>query len=276
MDALLAVISHDYFWLSFAPVSFLGVGFWLLFFDRARKQEDPLVLLYLALGAGVLSALLFLIWQDVLHIGAPDVSWGNLIAGAFLEELCKVILAIAVMEMVKARFHTVAGGVVYGFAVGLGFALAENILYLAAVYDTQAFTPTFWLAFQGRFWTSTILHGLTTALFGLYYAGAYLAKTVHKQELESPLRVFFVPPSWYSFTQIISLHVTRRHLLLSHHPTLHGHTARAVLLEGVLVCSFVHIIYNVGMQTGRVEFSFLLALLGMFFLRRKVEKVSHL
>lgn len=34
------VFTHEYFWLSFLPISFLGVGFWLLLFKTQNTLED--------------------------------------------------------------------------------------------------------------------------------------------------------------------------------------------------------------------------------------------
>lgn len=277
------VFLHEYFWLSFLPISFLGVGFWILFFERERKQKDPLILFFLALDAGMLAAMSFAFFGD--RIGLENF-WFKIIG----EEFFKMTFAIVAMEMLKRRFHTVGAGVVYGFTIGLGFALAENVVYLTNTYDVAGFSASFWLVFQGRFWTSTLLHGITTAIFGLFYAGAYLADTVYKKNHESPLKAFLVPFRKESFWQVVTFHVSRVHLLLAHQPTLQGHFARGVILEGFLVAILVHIVFNVSLDTApfvslfvpgyvtegstHPEIAFVLALGGMIFLRKKVAMVS--
>ena len=277
------VFTHEYFWLSFLPVSFLGVGFWILFFERERKHKDPLVLFFLALDAGMLSAIAFATFGE--KIGLENF-WLKIIG----EEFFKMIFAILAMEMLKKRFHTVAAGVVYGFTIGLGFSLAENLVYLVNAYEVSGFSASFWLVFQGRFWTSTLLHGITTAIFGLFYAGAYLATTVFKQHHESPLKALFAPFKKENFWQILTFHVSRVHLLFRHQPTLEGHMARAVIFEGFLAAIIVHAIFNLALDTapllslfvpGEVvigsthpEIAFALAMGGMFFLRKKVAMVS--
>jgi len=279
------VLAHDYFWISFLPISFLGVGFWLLFFERERKDKDPLINFVIAMTAGVASAVAFASFGE--KIGLQNF-WGKIVG----EEFFKIFFAIITMEIFKTRFKTVAGGVVYGFCVGLGFALAENIVYLTHTYEAADFSPNFWLVFQGRFWSSTLLHGITTATFGLFYAGAYLAHTVHKNDHESPLKALFPPFHKKNFFQIISFHISRKHLLFSHKPTLKGHFSRGVLFEGFLVANIVHAIFNLSLDSSplnvalahtplnitldpmHVEVAFILALGGMWFLRKKVDMVS--
>ena len=262
------VFTHEYFWLSFLPISFLGAGFWLLFFERAREQKDPIGHLFLAMGAGFLATVAYSLFAQLI---TPEY-W---LAQIWWEEWFKVMGAVIAMEAFNKRFKTVAGGVVYGFAVGLGFAMAENLVYLTKIHSMAEFNADFWLAFQGRFWSSTILHGVTTALFGLFYASAYLSKTISKEAHESPLSVFFKRLRWKQFLEVITLHVTREHLLIKHHRSYEGHSARAVVLEGLLLAVIVHAAFNLALDWSKPEIAFLIALLFMWFLRRKVDRVSH-
>ncbi len=177
--------------------------------------------------------------------------------------------------MFGKRFKTIAGGVVYGFAVGLGFAMAENLVYLAGVHNMMAFNADFWLAWQGRFWSSTVLHGVTMAIFGLFYASAYLSKTVNKKGHESPLRAFWMPPSLGQAFDVLTLHVTREHLLFKHEKDLHGHYARAIVLEGLWLAILIHAVFNLAIEYSQPGLAFVVALLSMWWLRVKVDRVSH-
>ena len=279
------VLTHEYFWLSFLPISFLGVGFWMLFFERESHRRNPIILLFMALSAGVLSAMTFAEFGEAIDI---ENFWAKIVG----EEFFKVVFAIVTMEIVEKRFKSVAGGVIYGFCVGLGFAFAENMVYLTRAYEEVQFAPQFWLTFQGRFWSSTLLHGITTATFGLFYSGAYLAKTVNTKDHESPLHALFSPFTRKNFWQIITFHISRKHLLFAHHPTLEGHFARGVIFEGFLIAVIVHSIFNVSLDTSVLnsalnfasleftlgpmhpEIAFGLAFGGMWFLREKVRQVS--
>lgn len=262
------VFTHEYFWLSFLPISFLGAGFWLLFFERMREQKDPIGQLFLAMGAGFLATVDYSFFATFMHLE-------NFLVQIWWEEWFKVMAAVIAMEAFNKRFKTVAGGVVYGFAVGLGFAMAENLVYLAKIHETAAFSADFWLTWQGRFWSSTILHGVTTATFGLFYASAYLSKTINKSAHESPLWVFLKPLKWKQMFEVLTLHVTREHLLIKNHKSYEGHSARAVVLEGLLLAVLIHTAFNLALDWSKPEFAFLVAVLSMWFLRRKVDKVSH-
>lgn len=263
---MIEILSDQYFWLSFLPISLLGVSFWLLLFDRMDQTHTPLKILFLALLGGALIALDY--WLLSKYLWAPQSLWAKVL----VEEGYKVLGAILFMEIFRARFRTVGEGAVYGFSIGLGFALLENVLYLSGQYAVTEFGPEFWLTFQGRFWSSTVLHGITTAFFGLFYASAYLAKTLHKSKNESPLKVFFVPIDLKSFWQVLTLHVTREHLLFQHHEALDTHKSRAVIAEGFLVAVLFHFLFNF-LLGWNVALAFVLIFLGMAWLRHLVNRL---
>ncbi len=259
------IFSHQYFWLSFLPLALLSSGFWLMFFDRSDQKQEPLIQLILALLAGIFSASIFGYLGNKFGL---ENFWGKIVG----EEISKVLLAIVVMEIFQKKFQSTSQGIVYGFAVGIGFAMAENILYLGNIYEMEGdFTETFWLTFQMRFWSSTLLHGLTTGVFGLFYAGAYISKTICKGEKESPLRAFGALPSWSQLGQILTLHVSRKHLLFGKEISLSGHMARAIILEGLLVVIIIHILFNYALVLSYPQYSFLIALVGTWWLSR----ISH-
>lgn len=261
------VFTHEYFWLSFLPISFLGAGFWLLFFDRARATKDPLPFLLMAMGAGIVSCVLYSLFGEAVELK-------NNFFQIFWEEFFKMYMAIVAMEIFKNRFKTIAGGVVYGFAVGLGFAMAENIIYLARVYEIYDFDAAFWMTWQGRFWSSTILHGVTMAVFGLFYASAYLHKTIAKAEQESPLKIFWTVPTWQQLWRILSLDIARKHLLFDCVNCLGGYQARTVILEGLWAAILIHLLFNVALEYSYLQISFFVALFFMWYLRRQVERAQ--
>jgi len=263
-----SVFAHEYFWLSFLPISVLGAGFWLLLFDRADQKQEPGLKLLMALIAGAFSAVAF-------GIVATKFSLENEFTKIFGEEFFKVLLAILVMEIFRKRFVSPADGLIYGFAVGIGFAMFENLFYLASAFEMAEFGDTFWLTFQGRFWTSLLLHGVTTAIFGLFYASAFLFATVHKEQRESPLRVFFIPPDWRQFLQILTFHVTRRHILFANQKTIRGHFARAVLMEGLLCAVIFHGIFNLALFYSHPEISFFLATGGLLLCAKKARSMRE-
>ncbi len=269
------IFTNQYFWLSFFPISFLGIGFWLLFFERHSTNKEPIILLLMAMFAGVLSALLFLSLQKFFDwqtpIGPMSIFYYNFI---FLEEFLKALFAIIAMEILSNRFASISDGVLYGFCVGLGFALMENILYLESIYELNQFSEVFWLTFQGRFWSSTILHAVTTSFFGLFYAGAYLSNSLYKKKKESPLNFLLVPMKIEALWQILSLQVFRYNFLWNKVSALFVYSSRTVILEGLYLAFLLHVIFNIAIDYSLPIISFMVALGGMFFLRSKIKQIE--
>lgn len=259
---ILELLTHEYFWLSFFPIAFLGVGFWILYFDRQDDTKEPFILLLLALCAGSVSAISFEWMGSILQLQNFFV----LIAG---EELLKIFCALVIMELLKRRFKSISQGIMYGFAVGMGFAFTENMAYLFSEFSNTGFSDSFWLQFQGQFWGRSLLHGITTGFFGLFYAGAYLSKTLEKGKNESPLRVFFIPPHWRQLWYILTLHVTREHLILHRRVSnVSHHAARTVICEGIFVSILLHSLFNGALEFSKPLIAFAIAFLGMIYLGR--------
>ncbi|MBT3349179.1 PrsW family intramembrane metalloprotease [bacterium] len=262
-----SILADEYFWLSFFPIAFLGGGFWLLFFDRADRVREPLRFLSLALVAGILSAVAYGFFAEIIGLE-------NFFGRVAVEEVFKVFFALLAMELVRSRFRFISQGIMYGFAVGLGFAVAENIVFLAKVHELAAFSPEFWLTFQGRFWSSSLLHAITTGFFGLLYAGAYLSPTLFRTKKESPLRAFFFPPNFRQLWFAFSLRVTRKNLVFQLRKNLHDHSARAVILEGLWFAILLHAAFNFALEKSFPALAFLIAFLGMLGLWRISKKIS--
>ena len=95
--------------------------------------------------------------------------------GAAFEYLSRY-LAPAVEEMLKAgflffliskkRIGFMVDAAIYGFAIGTGFALCENLFYVYALSETSMLT---WII---RGFGTAVMHGGCTALFAIIYIGA--------------------------------------------------------------------------------------------------------
>jgi len=99
--------------------------------------------------------------------------------------------------LVKRRIGFPADAAIVGFAVGCGFALAENIQFLRAL---SAAGPLLWLV---RGLGTAVLHGATTAIF------AMLAKT--GVDRRGAAHVIAYLPAW---AIAVGLHAAFNHLLL--------------------------------------------------------------
>lgn len=118
----------------------------------------------LALGWGVLCTVIayylnnLLVWQLSLTFNSLSIY----LAPA-TEELLKIVFIIVLIKLKRIGFMIDA--VIYGFAVGAGFALAENVFYLYTNNDPNLLV---WII---RGLGTSIMHGGCTALFALIVVG---------------------------------------------------------------------------------------------------------
>jgi hypothetical protein len=115
------------------------------------------------------------------------------------EELLKGLIVLALVRMHRIGFLVDAA--IYGFAVGAGFALAENLYYLRLAADAGIGT---WIV---RGFGTALMHGGTTALLAVMG----LARS---ERAAHPTLVHFVP----GFVVAVLLHSGFNHL--SHLPLL--------------------------------------------------------
>ncbi len=107
------------------------------------------------------------------HFGQADVAL--LILAAFFEEALK---GIGLAEAIKRRGTPPVLGMLYGFAIGIGFSLVENWLYFTYVTNPFSVGTSGWtqVLFYRSFFT-TLAHGLFTAF------NAYLVCRLQKTDL---------------------------------------------------------------------------------------------
>lgn len=98
---------------------------------------------------------------NALVLGVLDiqfVSFSRYIA-PFIEEALKAIVILTLMR--RNRIGFLVDAAIFGFAVGTGFAIFENLFYLHALPDTQLGT---WIV---RGFGTAFMHGGATALFAI-------------------------------------------------------------------------------------------------------------
>jgi RsiW-degrading membrane proteinase PrsW (M82 family) len=139
--------------ISLLPVVLFLGG--LVFLDSYKLVTLRSVLA--ALAAGVASALLaFGIARLATGVMAvPPEPYSRYMAPVFEEGLKA---AFPAWLLAKKRIGFLVDGAVYGFAVGAGFALAENVSYLLTVAETN---PLLWLV---RGLGTALMHGGVTAM----------------------------------------------------------------------------------------------------------------
>ena len=145
-------------------------------YEREPMSLLALMTLWGAVGATTLSAIGNAALRNVLP---PDVAvvFGRAIYAPVVEELAKgVALVVFVLVAARARgrfgiprFEGITDGIVYGAAVGLGFAFTEDILYLlvAAAQNGLESGSVSYLARRDFFGVSMLRHAIYTAAFGV-------------------------------------------------------------------------------------------------------------
>lgn len=145
-------------------------------YEREPVSLLAVMALWGAIGATSLSALGNTFLRNFLP-GDVAIVFGRAIYAPVVEELAKgIALIIFVVISVRARgrfgmprFEGVTDGIVYGAAVGLGFAFTEDILYLLVGASRLGLEQGFvdYLARRDFFGLGMLHHAIYTAAFGV-------------------------------------------------------------------------------------------------------------
>jgi RsiW-degrading membrane proteinase PrsW (M82 family) len=159
-------MSYSILIASVIPLLFLYLVKWLNFFETHRVR---LILLALVWGA-ISTELSYLVSHPMaLVLGKQFVGTHT---APFVEEIFKSLVLLYLVRRADTTFFV--DGAVYGFASGIGFAIAENMLYLSRVdVETGLILGT------TRAFVSSVMHGSTTAFVGIAVAGFPLGRVNH-------------------------------------------------------------------------------------------------
>lgn len=138
----------------------------LLWLDRLENEPRSLLFFAAAWGASaaVVIALVLSIGTMVVT-GASEESSAILIAPV-VEEVAKGLAVVGVLLIRRREFDGVVDGIVYAGMAGLGFAFAENILYLGSAF-IEGGLPSAIGTFVGRGVMGPFAHPMFTAAFGI-------------------------------------------------------------------------------------------------------------
>ncbi len=162
--------------IAFGGVCFLpAVAYAIWLRNQERYEREPLraVLGALAYGASLailLDLLFVLVLQGTLaSVGATLSAGVGIVAAPALEELAKA----TGLPFVRRQMGELEDGIVYGTALGLGFAATENLVYADdALRSHGAGLALTTVAVRSI--SSMLLHAATTALVGFGYGWARL------------------------------------------------------------------------------------------------------
>lgn len=191
--------------LSLSPVLLFLAGLVLLDSFKLVKFRSILI----AIGVGGLSAIASLLVNTALVDVLPleGRSYPRYVAPV-VEEVLKAIYMVYLIRTKKVGFMVDAA--LFGFAIGAGFALVENVVYLRSMPHASLFV---W-AIRG--FGTAVMHGGTTAIFAVlaknrsdvkssealhvFLPGLFVAMAVH-----SFFNHFFLPPEFMTIVILIIL-----------------------------------------------------------------------
>ncbi|MEO5844119.1 MAG: PrsW family glutamic-type intramembrane protease, partial [Caldimonas sp.] len=136
-------------------LAFLAALLWL---DSYKLIAPPAVFAVIGVGAAVAAASYPLNAYLLGRLGLGLMEFSRYVS-PLAEELLKGLVVLALVRMHRIGFLVDAA--IYGFAVGTGFALAENLYYLHLAAEAGMGT---WIV---RGFGTALMHGGTTALFAV-------------------------------------------------------------------------------------------------------------
>lgn len=164
-------------------LAFLPAVFWLIFYLSEDSHVEPRSLVTLTFLSGIAFAFFALVLQTTLNksglTGSP-VALGkssdtftkfilSLIIFAAIEEFCKFIAAYVVVRK-SPDFNRPIDAMVFVVIAALGFATLENIGVVAPVGGQILAVGSILETLAMRFIGATLLHTLSSGLFGYYWA----------------------------------------------------------------------------------------------------------
>ena len=147
--------------LALAPVALLPVLVFLaalVYFDSFKLVSLRVVVAAMAIGAAAAGAAYFLNQVLLDGLRVEFVTYSRYVS-PWLEEVLKG--AVLVYLIRSRRIGMLVDGAIFGFAIGSGFALVENLYYLATRPDAHVVVEIV------RGFGTAIMHGGATAIFAI-------------------------------------------------------------------------------------------------------------
>jgi len=132
--------------------------------DRLRLARRGIIVLCIAMGVGVMLLCLGFSTALISWFGVPFHGYVRF-AAPVVEESMKLFVLAALFA--RNRIGFMIDAAIYGFAIGTGFALAENAYYLYWPSIRELFVHEMVVRGAG----TAVMHGGTTALAGIMCAG---------------------------------------------------------------------------------------------------------
>jgi RsiW-degrading membrane proteinase PrsW (M82 family) len=190
--------------LSFFPVLIFLIA--LVSLDSYKLVRLSSVIRTILIGGFIAIVAYFLnTWLSPLF--ADTISSYTRYVSPVIEETLKAIFIVYLIQANKVGF--LVDSAIYGFAVGAGFAVIENIYYLQSLHQSNLLI---WLI---RGCGTAVMHGGTTAIFAILFKS--MTERYHKKYfnillcliiaifIHSIFNHFFLPPVVTTIAQLITL-----------------------------------------------------------------------
>ena len=132
----------------------------LVVLDSYKLVRFRAIVLAIAVGC-VAAALSFVINTWVLNSTGVDAGLYRRYGSPFVEEFLKSLFLIYLIR--KGRVGFMVDAAIFGFAIGAGFALVENVYFVEALHDSNLLI---WII---RGFGPAIMHGGATAVLGIIF-----------------------------------------------------------------------------------------------------------
>lgn len=147
---------------------------WLSLFLKKDLHPEPKQLILYTFGAGALISLVVVVLQyffKYLVIGETGSLVLSIFVLAFIEEVFKFLAAYKAVSKDPA-FDEAVDAMIYMVAAALGFASVENLFIFAGSVSAISVSALgdVWNTFVLRFLGATLLHSVSSALIGFYWA----------------------------------------------------------------------------------------------------------
>ena len=151
---LRVVMIISYAFAIFIPLIFLYIIWSMEIYSIARNH-----LLMVSFGWGMVAFLIALIVQNtLLKQGIVTFSEITIFSAPILEEVLKVVLLIWLMHSMTLNYAI--DGTAYGFSIGTGFAVTENLFYIS-LNPSSSITETLI-----RVFSVSLMHAFTSGVVG--------------------------------------------------------------------------------------------------------------
>ena len=151
------------------PIGFLYLVRWLDLYASGSFRG-----VLICFGWGVLAFFFSLATNTAIMAVVRDYTLVVTMIGPTVEEIYKSLLLIYFVR--RSDFTYFVDGAIYGFAIGIGFAVIENLFYLGTGAADQGM-----LVALSRVFSTTLMHGSATALVGISLGRQRFGHGLHRR-----------------------------------------------------------------------------------------------